>query len=134
MNRLQSMLAAGLTTAISAAAVGAFASAQGLFDGGTSHASESTTNSAAQQLTQGELPDASASTPQVIYKDLEPIIVTRQVFTTAPEPQPASASGTSDDRGGDRDDDDWDEDDDHDDDDHEEDDHDDWDDDEDDDD
>ncbi len=94
MNRLQSMLAAGLTTALSAAAVGAFASAQGLFDGGTSQAAEATTASTEAWLAPPsvEIPAIATPVPQVIYKDLEPIVVTRQVFTTA---SPTAVPSTS---------------------------------------
>lgn len=96
MNRLQSMVAAGLTTALSAGAVGAFASAQGLFESGTTQAAEETVTEAPTWSAPAtvEIPVASASTPQVIYKDLEPIVVTRQVFTAA-DPSPSVEAAAS---------------------------------------
>lgn len=94
MNRLQSMLAAGLTTALSAGALGAFSSAQGLFDSGTTQAAEETVTQAETWPAPATvaIPVASAATPQVIYKDLEPIVVTRQVFTTADASPSAEAA------------------------------------------
>ncbi len=85
MNRLSSLITAGLTTGLSAAALGATAMAQGIF-GGASDAPEDT--SAVQQITDATVaaPPAAVATatqesptPQVIYVDKEPIVVTRQV-------------------------------------------------------
>ncbi|HQW50625.1 MAG TPA: hypothetical protein PL082_01100 [Tepidiformaceae bacterium] len=83
MNRLSSLIAAGLTTGLSAAAVGATAVGQGIFGGGSPEPEAPATGetvtaietAVAQQPT--AVPDAVAT--QVIYVDKEPIVVTRQV-------------------------------------------------------
>lgn len=86
MNRLSSLIAAGLTTGLSAAAVGATAVGQGIFGGGstapeapaTGETDTAIETAVAQQPT--AVPGAVAT--QVIYVDKEPIVVTRQVIVS----------------------------------------------------
>ncbi|MCL4240725.1 MAG: hypothetical protein KJ048_05170 [Dehalococcoidia bacterium] len=103
MNRLSSLITAGLTTGLSAAALGATATAQGVFGGGDT-ASEDT--AAVQQVAEATT-DATAAaaaatatespTPRIVYVDKEPIVVTRQVQvpgTSAPA-SPEGAGGAA---------------------------------------
>ena len=98
MNRLSSLITAGLTTGLSAAALGATAMAQGVFGGGDT-APEDT--AAVQQVAEATTdataaaPAATATespTPRVVYVDKEPIVVTRQVQVPGAR-APASPEG-----------------------------------------
>ena len=95
MNRLSSLITAGLTTGLSAAALGATAMAQGVFGGGDTAPSGT---AAVQQVADATWAAVTAATqesatPQVVYVDKEPIVVTRQVQVPAAS-SPASQRGT----------------------------------------
>lgn len=99
MNRLSSLITAGLTTGLSAAALGATAMAQGVFGGGDPAPADT---AAVQQVAEPTWTATTTAvtaatqenpTPQVVYVDKEPIVVTRQVQVPAAS-SPASQSGT----------------------------------------
>lgn len=107
MNRLSSLITAGLTTGLSAAALGATAMAQGVFGGGDTAPDDS---AAVQQVAEATTEATAAvaatatesPTPRIVYVDKEPIVVTRQVQvpgSSAPASQEgaggAAAGGTS---------------------------------------
>lgn len=106
MNRLSSLITAGLTTGLSAAALGATAMAQGVFGGGeTAREDTAAVQQVAEATTDATAAVAAATespTPRIVYVDKEPIVVTRQVQvagTGAPASQEgaggAAAGGTS---------------------------------------
>lgn len=75
MNRMRAVLTAGAATMLSAAAIGATASAQGVIGGGSG--SESQTNT--QQADAAGMPVTAQGEPTVIVRDLTPIVVQGQV-------------------------------------------------------
>jgi hypothetical protein len=91
VNRLSSVIAGAITTAISGATLAAAAVSQGVFDGGPekpSNQGEAVNAVAAQQVWSTE-PTAEAQAaaeqpaPRVVYVDREPVIVTREIRTVA---------------------------------------------------
>lgn len=96
MNRLSSLITAGLTTGLSAAALGATAMAQGVFGGGNPAPGDA---AAVQQVAEAttEATAAVAATvtespaPRIVYVDKEPIVVTRQVHVQESQPETEGA-------------------------------------------
>ena len=92
MNRLSSVIAGAITTAISGATLAAAAVSQGVFDAGPSHSphvGDAANAMAAQQTSWAPDPTAAAQAeaaqlpPRVVYVEREPIVVTREIRTVA---------------------------------------------------
>lgn len=82
MNRIQSMLAAGLTTALSTGGIAAFAVAQNV--SGASQGAPSNVVAVPDPAIAAEVSRSASSgsgEPQVVYRDNEPIYVTRQIVS-----------------------------------------------------
>ena len=74
MNRMRAVLTAGAATMLSAAAIGATASAQGVIGGGSGSEAESNT----QQSDVAGAPVTAQGEPTVIVRELAPIVVQGQ--------------------------------------------------------
>lgn len=91
MNRLSSVLAGAITTAISGATLAAAAVGQGVFDQGPGKAKTQETNAAeaVQQATwTPEATEEAAAAPaqRVIYVEKEPVVITKEVRVAAQAP------------------------------------------------
>ncbi len=104
MNRLSSVIAGAITTAVSGATLAAAAVSQGVFDGSPSkspHVGDAAMNAMAAQQTSwtpdAAMAEATPLAPIVVYVEREPVVVTREIRTVAQSagneaPSPAATS------------------------------------------
>lgn len=99
MNRIASLLAGTLTTALSGAAVAGFAASQGVFESASSPAQAATTDvadaSPVVAATSAPVTESPPVATRIVYVDKEPVVYTQDVKVPASASTSSAATGQS---------------------------------------